>query len=204
MSNGFSFSVHENNYTKRFELNSTAEDPFPKYKSNEIFIGRKCFEFEWKGGNKSFAVGIFSVSSNSTAFFYGGLGKGEKFLSRDEKGDQENDKIERLSINFTQHTRYMICFDMIINKLILIYENQTFSYNHEYEPNSKWKILFHQGNSRQNDIVIGYFHHNAFKNPLPVAFYSLIDNRSYDYKSIKNLDFLISSSLFLVNILFKS
>ena len=58
-------------------------------------------------------------------FFYGGLeANNEKFMSRDDKGNQTNDKIEQLSINFTQNERYMICFDMLINKLILIYENR--------------------------------------------------------------------------------
>ena len=138
-------------------------------------------------------------------FFYGGLeANNEKFMSRDDKGNQTNDKIEQLSINFTQNERYMICFDMLINKLILIYENQIFSYEHAYERNTKWNIRFNQGNYTMNDIVVGYFHHNAFKNPLPVAFYSLIDNRTYDYKSIKSLDFIISSSLFLITILYKS
>ena len=205
MSNILHFSVYENNYSKLFELNSTKEIQFPAYQSNESFIGRKCFEFEWKSGRKGFAVGISSVSSKSKAFFYGGLETdNEKFISRDEEANQANDKIEQLSINFTQNKRYMICFDMLINKLILINENQIYSYDHVYEPNTKWKVLFHQGNYTMKDNVIGYFHHNDFKNPLPVAFYSLIDNRSYDFKSIKSLDFMISTSLFLVNILYKS
>ena len=97
----------------------------------------------------------------------------------------------------------MVCFDMQINKVILIYKNETYSYNHDFLPNSKWKILFHQGKSNKNDIVEGYFNY-PFENPLPVAFYSLIDNRCYDYKSIEYNDFAFSVSLFLIDIIYKS
>ena len=66
----FSFSVYDNNYSQTFELNSTIEVNFPGYKSNESYIGRKCFEFEWKGGSKGFAVGIFFCYFKITCFFF--------------------------------------------------------------------------------------------------------------------------------------
>ena len=203
MSDLLSYTVHVTNYFQIFELNSTEKVRYPGYKSIESFIGRKCFEFEWIGGDKGFAIGIYSVSSYSETFFWGGLEEGEQFKSRDTKGNQTNDKIQYLPINFTNNIRYMVCFDMLINKLILIYQNQTFSYDHEFEPNSKWKILFHQANYNGKDLVKGYFHY-PFENPLPVAFYSLIDKRSYDYKSLKSNDFKVSLSLFFVDILYKS
>ena len=65
MSDPFSFSVHENDYSQVFELNSTEEVIFPEYKSIETFIGRKCFEFEWQSGDKGFGVGVYSVYSKS-------------------------------------------------------------------------------------------------------------------------------------------
>ena len=205
MSENFSFSVHENDYSQVFELNSTNEILWPEYKSIENFIGRKCFEFEWISGDKGFGVGVYSVYSKSKAFFFGGLDTKERFISRDPDSNQENDEVKDLSITFTQNTRYMVCFDMMLNKLILVTnENQSFYYDHVYEQNSKWKVLFHQANHTMNDTVKGYFHHNDFKNPMPVAFYSLIDRRCYDYKSIKNNEFKISSSLILVNILYNS
>lgn len=192
------FSIHEANFNRIFDVNSTDLDKYPRYTSIESFIGRKCFEFEWISGDLSFSIGIASVISVSTAHFFGGSGN-EQFRSRDTKGV---DHSTNLSINFELNARYMFCFDMQINKVLLIYKNQTFSYNHNFLSNTKWNIIFAQGTQTRNSRIKGYFDY-PFENPIPIAFYSLIDRRCYDYKSIKKNDFLLSISLFLINNLCK-
>ena len=195
------FSVHETNFYKRWELNSTDENLYPTYNSIESFIGRKCFEFAWINGDETFTIGIRSASEASVAFFYGGLGN-ELFRSRKPGGSPQEDIRTPLLIKFLKNTRYMICYDMKVNKVLLIYGNKTYSYNHNFLTNTKWKIYFAQGSPYKNDVVEGYFHY--FENPLPVAFYSMVDRRCYDYISNKNNELSISYSLFLVNIMYKS
>ena len=191
-----SFSLLENPQYSLI-LDSNKDDYFPRFTSLEKFIGRKCFEFSWVGDGNTFTAGLSHTSSGSLAFFYG-IGQ---FKSRPPDHIEENEQITELSITFEKNKRYMICFDMLVNKIMLIHENNTFIYNHKYMKNSKWSIFFSQGRDNCKSTIKAYFDY-PFHNQMPIAFYSLIDRRCYDFKSNEISNSLILKHLFFINIIY--
>ena len=136
------FSVYSLNYQQSFTLESTTSDKYPTNRSIESFVGRKCFEFIWKDGDPSACIGLSDAHSGSKVFIMGT----DYFVFRGSSGVSSS-IFTNLSIRIEKNKRYMVCFDMHINKLILIYHNNTYVYDHYYSHNSKWNILIMQGSN---------------------------------------------------------